>query len=99
MNIHDVFHVSLLEPYHVNIILGRIQSPPPPAIIGGQEEYEVEQILDSRIQRGKFQYSVDWKGYDPADRCWEPIEILEHCNELIDKFHSKYQSRPCRSSA
>ena len=99
MNIHDVFHVSLLEPYHANIIPGRIQSPPAPAIIEGQEEYEVEQILDSRIQRGKLQYLVDWKGYGPADRSWEPIENLEHCNELIDKFHSKYQSRPRRSSA
>ena len=91
MNIHDDFHVSFLEPYHGNIIPELIQAPPAPIIIEGQEEYEVEKILDSKIQRGKLKYLMDWKGCGPADRSWEPVENLEHCIELINRFHSKYQ--------
>jgi hypothetical protein len=44
MKIHPLFHVSLLEPYHVFTILGRIHDPPPPIEIDGEHEYEVEDI-------------------------------------------------------
>jgi hypothetical protein len=30
MKIHPMFHVSLLEPYHMSTILGRIHDPPSP---------------------------------------------------------------------
>jgi hypothetical protein len=46
MTIHLVFHVSLLEPYHASTILRRIHDPPPPVKVGGEQEYEVEDILD-----------------------------------------------------
>ena len=48
--IHPVFHASLLDPYRVNKIEGRKQTtPPPPEIVNGELEYEVEAVLDSRI--------------------------------------------------
>jgi hypothetical protein len=47
MQIHPVFHVSLLEPYVENTIPGRTVPPPPTTIVDGQEEFEVEEILDS----------------------------------------------------
>ncbi|QRV96371.1 Retrotransposable element Tf2 protein [Ceratobasidium sp. AG-Ba] len=41
--------------------------PQPPAEVtpDGEEEYEVEKILDSRKQRNQVQYLVHWKGYGP----------------------------------
>src|SRR5436309_12449459 len=43
---HDVFLVSLLEPYHESMILGRVQPPPPP--VNDEEDlYELENVLDS----------------------------------------------------
>jgi len=59
MRIHPVFHVSLLEPHHENPFPGRTQPPPPPIEIEDDVEWEVEEILDSRIQRGKIQYFGD----------------------------------------
>jgi hypothetical protein len=35
---------------------------PPPVIVEGEEEYEVECIEDSRLFRRQFQYLVKWKG-------------------------------------
>jgi hypothetical protein len=51
-------HVSLLEPYHMSTIPRIIHDPLPPIEIDGEHEYEVEDILDSRISNYQFQYLV-----------------------------------------
>src|SRR5258708_2755005 len=45
-NIHDVFHASLLSPYRETDAHGLNYSSPPPDLIEGEEEYEVEKILN-----------------------------------------------------
>jgi hypothetical protein len=42
-----MFHIALLELYHVSTILGRICEPFPPIEVNGEQEYEVEDVLDS----------------------------------------------------
>lgn len=34
--------------------------------------YEVENIVNVRIRKGKKEYEVKWKGYDSAENTWEP---------------------------
>jgi hypothetical protein len=95
MKIHPVFHVSLLEPYRENTIEGRIQPPPPPPDeIDGELEYEVKEILDSKIVRGKLQYYIDWEGYTPEERTWEPAESVEYAADVVVDFHRRYPNRP-----
>jgi len=60
---HNVFHVSLLEPYHENRIPECHQEPPSPVEIEGQEKFEVQEVLDSKKIRGKLLYLVFWQGY------------------------------------
>jgi hypothetical protein len=40
--IHDVFHTSLLSPYHETTAHCPNFSRPPPELIDGEEEYQVE---------------------------------------------------------
>ena len=61
MKIHDVFHVSLLEPY-TKINNSNVPALPP-IVVEREDEYEVKKIFDSQIHWGKLQYLVKWLGY------------------------------------
>jgi Chromo (CHRromatin Organisation MOdifier) domain len=94
MKCHNVFHVSLLEPYRASTIKGRQQSPPSPVIIDGMEEYEVERILWSekrKAKRGKkwwVEYLVKWKGYPLGESSWETINAFQGgADHFVHRFH------------
>ena len=53
MKIHNTFHITLLEPYEDNKFPSRIQTPPPPIEIDRESEYELEEIINSRLHRNK----------------------------------------------
>ncbi|MBW0503455.1 hypothetical protein O181_043170 [Austropuccinia psidii MF-1] len=95
-SIHSVFHISLLEPVKTSTIPNRHQGPPPPIMIEVEEEWEVSQILDSKLGRRKLWYLVEWKGFsqDPESSTWEPAENLNNCPELVIDFHSLYPDKP-----
>ena len=88
--IHPVFHASKLIPYNTSQIPG--QQPPiaPSELIDGHEEFEVEDILDSRRYRRKLQYLIKWKGYGSDENTWEPVENLTRCKDLIKEFHDRH---------
>jgi Chromo (CHRromatin Organisation MOdifier) domain len=93
--IHDVFHASLLDPYNANEIVGcRQPVPQPPEIVEGEPKYEVEAILNSEVQRRKLWYMVDWKGYGPEERTWEPAENVANAAEVLAAYHCQYPQRP-----
>jgi hypothetical protein len=92
--IHNVFHVKLLERHHTEYFPRRRMPPPPPIEIDGEEQYEVEDILDSRIYRGKLQYRVRWVGHEPQDDTWEPTEHVANAELLVRQFHATYPEKP-----
>jgi len=88
----------MLEPATPNEIPNRTQSPPPPIEIDGEPEYEIAEILDSKIDRRrtcKLLYLVRWLGYEGTDEefSWLPATELEHAAELITEFHSAYPTK------
>ena len=92
MKIHPVFHVSLLEPAANDPVPGQKQSRPPPIVIDGEEEFQIEEIYDSRATKNfGLQYLVKWVGEN--DPTWEPAINLDDA-AAVDIFHKNYPTKP-----
>jgi hypothetical protein len=95
MKVHPVFHASRLAPWKPDQIPGRTLEPPPPITTpDGEEEYEVEEILDSKIDKGVLCYHVKWKGYDTSNNTWERKENLRNAEEALEEFHQEHPLAP-----
>src|SRR5205085_12146682 len=92
--IHPVFHISLLESYHLNNIPGRRSLTPPPIDLE-EIEYHVEKIRTSELRKGKVWYLVSWNRYRPDDDTWEPYENLrDGAAVTVLKFYHDNPRRP-----
>ena len=88
-SIHPVFHIDLLTPYRETPIHGANYLRPPPDLIDGEEEYEVEHVLAKRRvgRRHQLQYLVKWKGYPDADNQWINAQDMS-ADEAITEFEN-----------
>ena len=88
--IHDVFHASLLSPYSETPAHGPNFSRPPPDLISGEEEYEVESIKAHRYfgRNKRLQFLIRWKGYPESDNTWEPADSI-HAPDLVKEYKQR----------
>src|SRR5712672_736448 len=98
--IHNVFHAALLTLYKETPEHGPNFLEPPPELIEGEEEWEVEQILGKRhYGRGqKLQYLIRWKGYSPAHDQWvDKPDITAEELVMIYERENREERPPHRS--
>ncbi|SPO42316.1 related to Gag-pol polyprotein [Pseudozyma flocculosa] len=85
MRVHDVFHVSMLEPYRRSG-LDRRKDEEVEQVVEGADYYEVETILDHRGSRSRQEYLVLWRGYPEEEASWVKAKDLnadERCAEPL----------------
>ena len=88
----------MLEPATSNTFSERIQPAPAPVIIDREPEYEISQIVDSKIDcwwACKLLYKVIWLEYeDTEDKSkWIPTSKLTHATNLVSDFHIAYSAK------
>ena len=89
VRIHLVVNVSRVQRYK-DQVEGQKKEQPASVIIEGEEEYEVEKILNKKKFRGKDWYLVQWKGYMIEEDMWELRENLGNMKDLVKEFEEEY---------
>ena len=96
--LHPIFHVDKLTPWKGNEVNGILPPPPEPVELEDGLEYEVQDILDSKIVgkgwNHKTAYLVAWKGYNTSDNSWEPLANLANARDAIEEFHTRHPQAP-----
>ncbi|KAH0375210.1 hypothetical protein KCU92_g10240, partial [Aureobasidium melanogenum] len=104
---HDVFHVSYLIPAADDPLPGQNLPAPPPRIVDGEQEWEIEDLLDKRAFNDGYhitvKYRVKWRG--STEETWVDAEEIERNEDLVADFHRRnpnvdpnrrYRQRPAR---
>ena len=92
--LHLVFNVVKLTLAPNDPVPGqRLHPPPLPEIIDGENEFIVEEILDSRVINRKLRYLIKWEGYGIEHNSWEPADDV-HALERIMDFHQRHPGAP-----
>ena len=90
IRIHPVVNVSRVWLYKPQVEEQK-KIPPKLVIIKGEEEFEVEKILNKRTIRGKEKFLVQWKRYMAEEDIWENRKNLKNAKELVEEFEREYR--------
>jgi len=92
--LHPVFNVVKLSATPEDPIPGRKpQAPPPPIVIDREPEWEVEEILDSRWHRRRFQFLIKWKDFGREHNSWE-VAFNVKAPDLVAEYYQKHPATP-----
>ena len=92
--IHPIFNMVKLTPAPEDPIAGRRAPPQPlPEIVDGEEEWVVEEILDSKVINQKLHYLIKWKDFGVEHNLWEPWDNM-HTPELVSDFYHRHPGAP-----
>jgi len=88
---HDVFHVSLLEPYRKREGAD-IPNTTPPELVEDEPQWEVEAILGRKTQAGTVKYLVRWKGWEEQYNQWVPEQDMM-ADALVQDYNESERKR------
>ena len=84
--IHPILHVSNLKRFHQSEEFERVERPPSPIVVNGEEEFEVEAILRHKGTGAWRLYYVLCKGYPIPEASWEPESHLCNAPQILEGY-------------
>jgi len=89
VKIYPVVNVSRIRRYREQV-RGQKKQLALLIIIEGEEEYEVEKVMNKRKKYGRWKYLVKWKGYMAEEDSWERKENLKNEKEAVEDYEREY---------
>jgi hypothetical protein len=93
IRVHPVFSPDKLRKASNDPLPGQQNYPPLLIQVNGDDEWEVDEILASKLVRRSLRYRVRWKGYD-LDSTWYPAWNFVGCPPKLKEFHDNYPEQP-----
>jgi hypothetical protein len=96
MNLHSVFHTSLLKKNFEDFLSEQIISSSSSIMIDDEQKFDVEDIIDSRLTdrsiNKRLQYKIKWVRHS-SNRKWYSIENFENAKKIVTNYHQRYFDR------
>ncbi len=94
MHVHDVFHSDLLRSVVDNLLSDQKNNLSDSIVINDEDEWKIDDILNSRWYQRWLQYKVKWNDYN-NDLNWYNAYDDEFMNaqKIIDDFHIWYLNK------
>jgi hypothetical protein len=83
--IHNVFHISLLEPWKRRKGDDTGAELPMPEL-ADDDEWEVEEVKDEKFIDGDRHFLIKWKGWPSEYNQWIPESDMANAKEMIKKY-------------
>jgi len=91
--IHNVFHVSYLEPYNWRLNDEIMQVLPSSKLINEEEEYKVEKVLRKQRRKDELWYKIKWIDYSLKYDQWIFKQDLDDASELHEVYNVREKKR------
>jgi hypothetical protein len=96
MNIHSVFHISLLRKNFDDFLSRQIISSYSSIVIDDEQKFDVENIIDFRLMSRTFnkrlQYKIRWIEHS-SNRKWYSAETFDHAKEIVIDYHDRHSNK------
>jgi len=94
MHVHDVFHSDLLRSVVNDLLSDQKNELSDSIVVNDENEWEINDILNSRRYWRWLQYRVKWNDYD-NDFNWYNADDDEFMNaqKIVDDFHIQYSNK------
>ncbi len=88
MRVYDVFHSDLLRSVVNDLLPDQKNEFSGSIVINDEDEWEIDDILNSRRYRRRLQYRIKWNDYD-NNLNWYNADDDEFMNaqKIVDDFH------------
>ena len=93
---HDVFPVRVLRAYVHDDTSPPVKTKTTLSDEEDETDYEIDQILAVRVQRGEYEYLVSWKGYSARlSSSWlDEADLTPNAAKILAEFTAKAEMPP-----